>query len=61
MKKFKVGFYYTVMGDIEIEAKTAKQAEKIVFKELEENGVDEKLKDYDCDDREYEVVTVEKV
>jgi len=57
MKKYKVSMYYEERGYKIVEAKNKKQAEKIVFEAMgdEGNQIEE------CKDRDYNVCNVELV
>ncbi len=59
IKTYWVSFFYTESGKAPIKACSMRQAEKKVYTELENNGL-EKL-DYDCEDRDYEITDVEVV
>lgn len=41
MKKYKVSFWYTVYGTVEMEAKSEKEAEKKVEETLKTNGLED--------------------
>lgn len=41
MKKYKVSFWYTVYGTVEMEAKSKKEAEEKVEETLESNGLED--------------------
>ena len=56
MKKYKVSFWYTEHGRTIVEAKSPKEAEKKIYKQLENDGL---TFNYDCKDREYGTVDVE--
>lgn len=52
IKTYRVGFWYTVYGTAtHIEAESKEEAEKWLFDELEQNGLDEF--EYRMNDREY--------
>ena len=52
MKTYKVPFSYTVYGTaVNIEAETPEEAQKWLFDELAQNGIDEF--EYTANDREY--------
>lgn len=53
MKKFEIGFYYTVSGFMDIDANTLKEAEEKVKHILEQEGIDDEAK-VDVVDREYD-------
>jgi len=57
MKTYYVSFYYTEYGKVTVKANSSKQAEEKVYKELEENGL-ENL-DYDSKDRDYDTTDVD--
>jgi hypothetical protein len=60
MKTFTVGFSYTVYGTaMHIEAETKEEAEKWLFDELEQNGLDEF--EHKVNDRDYHTQDAEEV
>jgi len=59
MTTYKVQFSYTVYGTATIETETPEQAEKLIYTELADNGIDE-LK-YTENDREYLTNIAEEV
>jgi hypothetical protein len=59
MKTYKVPFSYTVYGATTIEAETPEQAEKLIYTELADNGIDEL--EYTENDREYLTNVAEEV
>jgi hypothetical protein len=51
MKKYNVGFWYTVYGSMKMEADSPEEAEEKVEETLSSNGLDEL--DYRENDRDY--------
>jgi hypothetical protein len=63
VKRFKVGFSYTEAGFVEVLAANEREADHIVKKSLEDDGLDEIMKNayYDTVHRTYEIDAVEEV
>lgn len=67
MKQYKVGLWYTEYGSVIVNARSAKQAEKIVADHLGDVGIYEANESsYSCNDRDYgsqdaEVISSEKI
>ncbi len=64
MNTYNVNFWITTYGDVNVEAKTEKEASKRVYEILENDGLegfDKNGLDYDTNDREYSTEDVEKV
>lgn len=59
-KVFRVGFWYTEYGKaMHIEADTKEEAEKWLYDELQQNGLEEF--EYKLNDREYGVTDAEEI
>ena len=56
LKTFRVGFWYTEGGYINVEAKNEKEAEEIVEARLNDGGIDgmEDSKSYECTNRDWQ-------
>ena len=50
-KQYKVGFYYEERGSTYVKADSADEAEEMVYKELEANGLEDI--EYETSDRDY--------
>ena len=57
-KQYRVGFWYTEYGTMVVEADSPEEAEKWVYDELQQNGLDETT--YKCNDRDYGTADVEE-
>ena len=60
LKTFRVGFWYTEGGYINVEAESAKEAEEAVEERMNEEGLEGILTDatYECTNREWQTIDV---
>ena len=59
MKKYKVAFYYTVYGSVDVKAKNEEEARDIIQEKLS-YSIDD-LGDYEQNDREYNAEEAEEI